>query len=129
MCACWSGLLNIALLLYFLLSRSCCALTLDYTPPTPSHVLFHFTGDGSSSPSTRFTDSHKSNSYMAHCVCILLCDFNKKKVDPSKTGTLEAAAKPEPPPPVQEEKKSAPKSSFMSLFKNKVSLVSLQIPC
>lgn len=63
---------------------------------------------------------------MAHCVCILLCDFNKKKVDPSKTGTLEAAAKPEPPPPVQEEKKSASKSSFMSLFKNKVSLVSLQ---
>ncbi|XP_029292417.1 breast carcinoma-amplified sequence 1 isoform X4 [Cottoperca gobio] len=41
------------------------------------------------------------------------------KVDPSKTGTLEAAAKPEPPPPVQEEKKKASKSSFMSLFKPK----------
>ncbi|XP_029292415.1 breast carcinoma-amplified sequence 1 isoform X2 [Cottoperca gobio] len=44
------------------------------------------------------------------------------KVDPSKTGTLEAAAKPEPPPPVQEEKKKASKSSFMSLFKPKVLL-------
>ncbi|XP_029292419.1 breast carcinoma-amplified sequence 1 isoform X6 [Cottoperca gobio] len=45
--------------------------------------------------------------------------FRPKKVDPSKTGTLEAAAKPEPPPPVQEEKKKASKSSFMSLFKPK----------
>ncbi|XP_069567017.1 breast carcinoma-amplified sequence 1 isoform X7 [Brachyistius frenatus] len=44
------------------------------------------------------------------------------KVDPSKAGTLEAAAKPEPPPPVQEEKKTAPKSSFLSLFKPKVLL-------
>ncbi|XP_068997899.1 breast carcinoma-amplified sequence 1 isoform X7 [Embiotoca jacksoni] len=44
------------------------------------------------------------------------------KVDPSKAGTLEAAAKPEPPPPVQEEKKMAPKSSFLSLFKPKVLL-------
>ncbi|XP_029292416.1 breast carcinoma-amplified sequence 1 isoform X3 [Cottoperca gobio] len=48
--------------------------------------------------------------------------FRPKKVDPSKTGTLEAAAKPEPPPPVQEEKKKASKSSFMSLFKPKVLL-------
>ncbi|XP_069567019.1 breast carcinoma-amplified sequence 1 isoform X9 [Brachyistius frenatus] len=48
--------------------------------------------------------------------------FRPKKVDPSKAGTLEAAAKPEPPPPVQEEKKTAPKSSFLSLFKPKVLL-------
>ncbi|XP_023122506.1 breast carcinoma-amplified sequence 1 isoform X16 [Amphiprion ocellaris] len=41
------------------------------------------------------------------------------KVDPSKSGTLEAAAKPEPPPPVQEEKKKASKSPFFSLFKPK----------
>ncbi|XP_044208753.1 breast carcinoma-amplified sequence 1 isoform X11 [Thunnus albacares] len=44
------------------------------------------------------------------------------KVDPSKAGTLEAAAKPEPPPPVQEEKKPASKPSFFSLFKPKVLL-------
>ena len=44
-----------------------------------------------------------------------------KKVDPSKAGTLEAAAKPEPPPPVQEEKKTATKPAFFSLFKPKVS--------
>ncbi|XP_054868965.1 breast carcinoma-amplified sequence 1 isoform X13 [Amphiprion ocellaris] len=42
-----------------------------------------------------------------------------QKVDPSKSGTLEAAAKPEPPPPVQEEKKKASKSPFFSLFKPK----------
>ncbi|KAG7221638.1 hypothetical protein INR49_006780 [Caranx melampygus] len=42
-----------------------------------------------------------------------------EKVDPSKAGTLEAAAKPEPPPPAQEEKKTASKSSFLSLFKPK----------
>ncbi|XP_039656287.1 breast carcinoma-amplified sequence 1 isoform X9 [Perca fluviatilis] len=42
-----------------------------------------------------------------------------EKVDPSKAGTLEAAAKPEPPPPVQEAKKTASKSSFFSLFKPK----------
>ncbi|XP_024915525.1 breast carcinoma-amplified sequence 1 isoform X2 [Cynoglossus semilaevis] len=42
-----------------------------------------------------------------------------EKVDPSKAGTLEAAAKPEPPPPVQEEKKTATKSSFFSVFKQK----------
>ncbi|XP_058500206.1 breast carcinoma-amplified sequence 1 isoform X2 [Solea solea] len=42
-----------------------------------------------------------------------------EKVDPSKTGTLEAAAKPEPPPPVQEEKNTAPTVSFFSLFKPK----------
>ncbi|XP_054868963.1 breast carcinoma-amplified sequence 1 isoform X7 [Amphiprion ocellaris] len=41
------------------------------------------------------------------------------EVDPSKSGTLEAAAKPEPPPPVQEEKKKASKSPFFSLFKPK----------
>ncbi|XP_034733253.1 breast carcinoma-amplified sequence 1 isoform X6 [Etheostoma cragini] len=41
------------------------------------------------------------------------------KVDPSKAGTLEAAAKPEPPPPVQEAKKSASKSAFLSRFKPK----------
>ncbi|XP_059189995.1 breast carcinoma-amplified sequence 1 isoform X4 [Centropristis striata] len=41
------------------------------------------------------------------------------KVDPSKAGTLEAAAKQEPPPPVQEEKKPATKASFLSLFKPK----------
>ncbi|XP_027866808.1 breast carcinoma-amplified sequence 1 isoform X3 [Xiphophorus couchianus] len=46
----------------------------------------------------------------------------EEKVDPSKAGTLEAAAKPEPPPPVQEEKKLTSKSSFMSLFKPKVLL-------
>ncbi|XP_054868967.1 breast carcinoma-amplified sequence 1 isoform X18 [Amphiprion ocellaris] len=45
--------------------------------------------------------------------------FRPKKVDPSKSGTLEAAAKPEPPPPVQEEKKKASKSPFFSLFKPK----------
>ncbi|XP_039656289.1 breast carcinoma-amplified sequence 1 isoform X11 [Perca fluviatilis] len=45
--------------------------------------------------------------------------FRPKKVDPSKAGTLEAAAKPEPPPPVQEAKKTASKSSFFSLFKPK----------
>nr|XP_043894794.1 breast carcinoma-amplified sequence 1 isoform X4 [Solea senegalensis] len=45
--------------------------------------------------------------------------FRSKKVDPSKTGTLEAAAKPEPPPPVQEEKNTAPTVSFFSLFKPK----------
>ncbi|XP_059189992.1 breast carcinoma-amplified sequence 1 isoform X2 [Centropristis striata] len=44
------------------------------------------------------------------------------KVDPSKAGTLEAAAKQEPPPPVQEEKKPATKASFLSLFKPKVLL-------
>ncbi|XP_035015717.2 breast carcinoma-amplified sequence 1 isoform X3 [Hippoglossus stenolepis] len=44
----------------------------------------------------------------------------EQKVDPSKTGTLEAAAKPEPPPPVQEEKKkTASKSPFLSFFKPK----------
>ncbi|XP_016536558.1 breast carcinoma-amplified sequence 1 [Poecilia formosa] len=46
----------------------------------------------------------------------------EEKVDPSKAGTLEAAAKPEPPPPVQEEKKLTSKSSFMFLFKPKVLL-------
>ncbi|XP_026224781.1 breast carcinoma-amplified sequence 1 isoform X3 [Anabas testudineus] len=46
--------------------------------------------------------------------------FRPKKVDPSKTSTLEAAAKPEPPPPVQEEKKTASKSPFLSIFKPKV---------
>ncbi|XP_067449290.1 breast carcinoma-amplified sequence 1 isoform X7 [Thunnus thynnus] len=46
----------------------------------------------------------------------------EQKVDPSKAGTLEAAAKPEPPPPVQEEKKPASKPSFFSLFKPKVLL-------
>lgn len=45
--------------------------------------------------------------------------FRPKKVDPSKTGTLEAAPKPEPAPPVQEEKKTASKSAFLSLFKPK----------
>ncbi|XP_035501873.2 breast carcinoma-amplified sequence 1 isoform X2 [Scophthalmus maximus] len=48
-----------------------------------------------------------------------------EKVDPSKTGTLEAAAKkPEPPPPVQEEKKkTASKSpSFLSFFKPKAAV-------
>ncbi|XP_029363244.1 breast carcinoma-amplified sequence 1 isoform X1 [Echeneis naucrates] len=42
-----------------------------------------------------------------------------EKADPSKAGTLEAAAKPPPPPPAQEEKKTASKSSFFSLFKSK----------
>ncbi|XP_041860830.1 breast carcinoma-amplified sequence 1 isoform X4 [Melanotaenia boesemani] len=41
-----------------------------------------------------------------------------EKVDPSKAGTLEAAAKPEPPP-AQEEKKAASKSSLLSIFKPK----------
>ncbi|KAM9751772.1 breast carcinoma-amplified sequence 1 isoform 6-T6 [Menidia menidia] len=44
------------------------------------------------------------------------------KVDPSKTSTLEAAAKPEPPPPAQEEKKADSKSSLFSFFKPKVLL-------
>ncbi|XP_041860832.1 breast carcinoma-amplified sequence 1 isoform X6 [Melanotaenia boesemani] len=47
--------------------------------------------------------------------------FRPKKVDPSKAGTLEAAAKPEPPP-AQEEKKAASKSSLLSIFKPKVLL-------
>uniref|UniRef100_G3PAV0 Uncharacterized protein n=1 Tax=Gasterosteus aculeatus TaxID=69293 RepID=G3PAV0_GASAC len=42
-----------------------------------------------------------------------------QKVDSSKAGTLEAAAKPEPPPPVQEAQKTASTSSFFSLFKPK----------
>ncbi|KAM9343177.1 breast carcinoma-amplified sequence 1 isoform 1-T2 [Pholidichthys leucotaenia] len=42
-----------------------------------------------------------------------------EKVDSSKAGTLEAAAKPEPTPPAQEEKKAASKGSFFSLFKSK----------
>ncbi|KAM9751777.1 breast carcinoma-amplified sequence 1 isoform 11-T11 [Menidia menidia] len=45
--------------------------------------------------------------------------FRPKKVDPSKTSTLEAAAKPEPPPPAQEEKKADSKSSLFSFFKPK----------
>ncbi|XP_071398010.1 breast carcinoma-amplified sequence 1 isoform X4 [Centroberyx affinis] len=45
--------------------------------------------------------------------------FRSKKVDASKTSTLEAAAKPEPPPPVQEEKKPSSKTSFLSFFKPK----------
>ncbi|KAM9343179.1 breast carcinoma-amplified sequence 1 isoform 2-T3 [Pholidichthys leucotaenia] len=45
--------------------------------------------------------------------------FHPKKVDSSKAGTLEAAAKPEPTPPAQEEKKAASKGSFFSLFKSK----------
>ncbi|XP_008285850.1 breast carcinoma-amplified sequence 1 isoform X9 [Stegastes partitus] len=48
-----------------------------------------------------------------------LSKFFRPKVDPSKSGTLEAAAKPEPPPPVQEEKKKASKSTFFSLLKPK----------
>ncbi|XP_049437351.1 breast carcinoma-amplified sequence 1 isoform X1 [Epinephelus fuscoguttatus] len=48
-------------------------------------------------------------------------EVEDEKVDPSKAGTLEAAAKPEPPPPVQEEKKTGSKS-FLSLFKPKVLL-------
>ncbi|KAK2851876.1 hypothetical protein Q5P01_008152 [Channa striata] len=47
---------------------------------------------------------------------------SKKKVDPSKAGTLEAAAKPEPQPPVPEEKQTASKTPFLSLFKPKVLL-------
>ncbi|XP_049922145.1 breast carcinoma-amplified sequence 1 isoform X12 [Epinephelus moara] len=47
-----------------------------------------------------------------------LSNLFRPKVDPSKAGTLEAAAKPEPPPPVQEEKKTGSKS-FLSLFKPK----------
>ncbi|XP_026189484.1 breast carcinoma-amplified sequence 1 isoform X4 [Mastacembelus armatus] len=44
--------------------------------------------------------------------------FRTKKVDPSKAGTLEAAAKPEQPAPVQEEKKTATKPTFR-FFKTK----------
>ncbi|XP_067383460.1 breast carcinoma-amplified sequence 1 isoform X8 [Channa argus] len=47
---------------------------------------------------------------------------SKKKVDPSKTRTLEAAAKPELPPPVQEEKQPTSKTPFLSFFKPKVLL-------
>ncbi|XP_053704327.1 breast carcinoma-amplified sequence 1 isoform X2 [Synchiropus splendidus] len=43
----------------------------------------------------------------------------EKKVDPSKTGTLEAAAKPEPPPPAQDEKQANMKFSFLDFFKFK----------
>ncbi|XP_067383456.1 breast carcinoma-amplified sequence 1 isoform X4 [Channa argus] len=46
----------------------------------------------------------------------------EKKVDPSKTRTLEAAAKPELPPPVQEEKQPTSKTPFLSFFKPKVLL-------
>lgn len=45
-----------------------------------------------------------------------------QKVDSSKAGTQDAAAKPEPPPPAQEEKKSASKSPFLSFFKPQVLL-------
>ncbi|XP_067383461.1 breast carcinoma-amplified sequence 1 isoform X9 [Channa argus] len=48
--------------------------------------------------------------------------FRSKKVDPSKTRTLEAAAKPELPPPVQEEKQPTSKTPFLSFFKPKVLL-------
>ncbi|XP_042348593.1 breast carcinoma-amplified sequence 1 isoform X10 [Plectropomus leopardus] len=44
--------------------------------------------------------------------------FRPKKVDPSKAGTLEAAAKPELPPPAEEEKKPTSKS-LLSFFKPK----------
>ncbi|CAN9515632.1 unnamed protein product [Ophioblennius macclurei] len=47
-------------------------------------------------------------------------EVEAEKVDPSKTGTLEAAAKPEPPAPVQEEKKTS--KPFLSLFKPKALL-------
>ncbi|KAM8830482.1 breast carcinoma-amplified sequence 1 isoform 2-T3 [Synchiropus picturatus] len=43
----------------------------------------------------------------------------EKKVDPSKTGTLEAAAKSEPPPPAQDEKQANMKFSFLDFFKFK----------
>ncbi|XP_042348586.1 breast carcinoma-amplified sequence 1 isoform X4 [Plectropomus leopardus] len=42
----------------------------------------------------------------------------EQKVDPSKAGTLEAAAKPELPPPAEEEKKPTSKS-LLSFFKPK----------
>ncbi|XP_077467648.1 breast carcinoma-amplified sequence 1 isoform X4 [Stigmatopora argus] len=45
----------------------------------------------------------------------------EKQVDPSKAGTLEATARPEPPPPVHEEKNMPSKSSFLSFFKPKAS--------
>ncbi|KAM8830487.1 breast carcinoma-amplified sequence 1 isoform 7-T8 [Synchiropus picturatus] len=45
--------------------------------------------------------------------------FGSKKVDPSKTGTLEAAAKSEPPPPAQDEKQANMKFSFLDFFKFK----------
>ncbi|XP_026189482.1 breast carcinoma-amplified sequence 1 isoform X2 [Mastacembelus armatus] len=44
--------------------------------------------------------------------------IDAQKVDPSKAGTLEAAAKPEQPAPVQEEKKTATKPTFR-FFKTK----------
>ncbi|XP_077368947.1 breast carcinoma-amplified sequence 1 [Festucalex cinctus] len=47
--------------------------------------------------------------------------FRSKKVDPSKAGTLEATAKPDPPPPVHEDKKNPSKSSFLTFFKPKAS--------
>ncbi|XP_061758649.1 breast carcinoma-amplified sequence 1 isoform X3 [Nerophis ophidion] len=46
-------------------------------------------------------------------------EVEAEKVDPSKAGTLEAAAKPEAAAPVQRDKKSAAKSSFFSFFKAK----------
>ncbi|XP_077467632.1 breast carcinoma-amplified sequence 1 isoform X2 [Stigmatopora argus] len=45
----------------------------------------------------------------------------ENEVDPSKAGTLEATARPEPPPPVHEEKNMPSKSSFLSFFKPKAS--------
>ncbi|XP_077467655.1 breast carcinoma-amplified sequence 1 isoform X5 [Stigmatopora argus] len=51
----------------------------------------------------------------------VLSKFFRPKVDPSKAGTLEATARPEPPPPVHEEKNMPSKSSFLSFFKPKAS--------
>nr|XP_040049738.1 breast carcinoma-amplified sequence 1 isoform X4 [Gasterosteus aculeatus aculeatus] len=61
-------------------------------------------------------DPHDSAEQVAQPV------VQEQKVDSSKAGTLEAAAKPEPPPPVQEAQKTASTSSFFSLFKPKVLL-------
>lgn len=64
------------------------------------------------------TGLYPVNSSWYNSSCLL---FSLKKVDPSKTSTLEAAAKPEPPPPAQEEKKTPSKASpFLSFFKPKV---------
>ncbi|CAB1336629.1 unnamed protein product [Coregonus sp. 'balchen'] len=56
--------------------------------------------------------------------------FSKKKIDASKTATLEASAKPKPPPapaPEEEKKPAAAKSSF-SLFKPKASKPKKEAP-
>ncbi|XP_059189993.1 breast carcinoma-amplified sequence 1 isoform X3 [Centropristis striata] len=95
-------------------------------PPPPEPPKMEIKGEPAAKPSPKAEpkaaakepESSKGKSAKA----ALSSFFRPKKVDPSKAGTLEAAAKQEPPPPVQEEKKPATKASFLSLFKPKVLL-------